>query len=237
MSKRRRSKHNKYHDNTIINLEDYRKANIILIPRNINQDTYISYLEDLNTSIVLAHGPAGTGKTMLAVMQGIKEYRDGRVNKIVITRPAIGADDEKHGFLPGDINEKMLPWTRPIMDVFKEYYSPKTITDMIANEFIELAPLAYMRGRNFHNSFIICDEAQNLSLTQMKMILTRIGENSKLIITGDLDQTDRLKNNGLESFLNMLKNDKSKLIKSIKFDFTDIQRSEAVKEVLRLYNM
>lgn len=228
--------HSTQQDTNTIDLDKHRAKKVILTPRNLNQETYISLLQDQQLSYVFAHGPAGTGKTMLAVMQAIKEFQEGTVDKIIITRPAVGVDDEKHGFLPGDINEKMAPWTRPIFDVLKEYYSPKHIEKLMEEEKIEISPLAFMRGRNFHNSFVICDEAQNMSENQMKMLLTRLGENSRMAITGDLNQSDMEKNNGFKRFLNILANNKSDLVDAIKFDKKDIQRSEGVKEVLRLYD-
>ena len=231
---RRKTKKKKY-DNTI-NLEDYRKETVQIIPRNQNQSIYVSLLGDPSITMVFAHGPAGTGKTMLAVMQAIKSYKAQLVDKIIITRPAVGTDGEKHGFLPGDINDKMLPWIRPIMDVFKEYYSPKIIKHMIDDEIIELSPLSYMRGRTFKNAMIIADECQNTTPNQMKMLLTRIGEGSRMFITGDLDQHDKqYDENGLKDFLNKLSDSPSDHIESIKFEHGDIERHPAVADVLAIY--
>lgn len=234
MSRRKKANKRRY-DNTI-DLEEYRKSYVTLKPRNKNQDIYISLLQDPNINIVFAHGPAGTGKTILAVMQAIKAYKEHQVEKIIITRPAVGTDGEKHGFLPGDINSKMQPWVRPIMDVFTEYYSPRIIQRMIRDEFIELSPLAYMRGRTFKNAFIVADECQNTTCSQMKMLLTRIGEGSKMVVTGDLDQHDKqYDKNGLKDFLNRLLENDSEYIADIKFEHSDIERHPAVADVLNIY--
>ena len=126
-----------------------------------------------NNNIVFAIGPAGTGKTLLCTQMGIKSFMEREV-KIVITRPAVSVD-EQHGFLPGDLKEKMAPWTRPIFDIFEKHFSIQQIEMMLAENLIEIAPLAYMRGRTFEDSWIIADEMQNATKSQMKMLLTRIG--------------------------------------------------------------
>jgi phosphate starvation-inducible PhoH-like protein len=226
--------------NNVVSFNSYvsqRRAPITLIPKSINQETYIEYLLDPSKVVVFGTGPAGTGKTMLAVHAAIKSLKEGNCNSIIITRPAVGVDDEKHGFLPGGLNEKMAPWTRPIFDAMKEYYSPKEIALMLENEIIEISPLAYMRGRSFKNSWIIADEMQNTTVNTMKMVLTRIGENCKMVITGDLNQFDRqYKNsNGLEDFLDRLKLHSSSMISSVTFTNRDIQRHRVITEVLDLY--
>ena len=180
-------------------------------------------------------GPAGTGKTMLGVLAAIQAMKTGQCDKIVITRPAVSVD-EQHGFLPGTLVEKMAPWTRPIFDVMEEYWSPSQIEGMIADNVIEIAPLAYMRGRTFKNAYIVADEMQNATPSQMKMLLTRIGENSKIIITGDLAQHDRgFENNGLKDFVNLLKKRNSKMIGVVEFGRKDVERHPAVTEVLEIY--
>ena len=123
-----------------------------LIPKSLAQEEYVDLLLNPDKTIVFATGPAGTGKTMMAVLAAIKAYKEGVIQKIIITRPAVGVDDEKHGFLPGTLNEKMEPWTRPIFDVFKEYYSPREIALMLEEETIEISPLAFLRGRTFKNA-------------------------------------------------------------------------------------
>ena len=212
-----------------------KKQRVSLHARSENQQDYLDMLQDDETSIVLAIGPAGTGKTMLAVQVGIKLYQEGKVDKIIVTRPAVSVDEDL-GFLPGTLNEKMAPWTRPIFDVLGEYYQTKDVAKMLEEGVIEISPLAYMRGRTFKNAYIIADECQNTTINQMKMLLTRLGENSKLVVTGDLAQADRLNDNGLINFCNLIAN-KSQLkhIDIIQFEAKDIERHNAVKEVLAVY--
>ena len=149
----------------------------------------------------------------------------------------MGVEDEKHGFLPGTLQQKMEPWTKPLFDVLHEYYTPRDTQSMLENDVIEICPLAFMRGRNFHNCFIILDEAQNTTVNQIKMAMTRVGQDSKMVITGDLKQKDRqfTKDDGLGDFLLRLSNTKSNLIDSVTFEREDIERSRVVSEVLKLY--
>ena len=170
-------------------------------PKTINQEKYVNYLNDYKTKILFVVGPAGTGKTLFACNTAIRELKNGNINKIVLTRPVVPVEEDI-GFLPGNINRKMDPWTRPIFDVFLEFFSQRDIDMMIQNNVIEISPLAYMRGRTFKKAFIIADEMQNSSPNQMLMLTTRIGEGSKMVITGDLHQSDRSNNNGLSDFMN-----------------------------------
>ena len=242
MSKKRsRAVANQQNDNTIsfntfVQQAQQRKT-ITLHPKSVNQETYVELLTNPERLIVFATGPAGTGKTMLATLAGIKALREGTVDKIVITRPAVGVDDEQHGFLPGDIQAKMEPWTRPLLDVFAEHYSPREITRMLDDQIIETSPLAYMRGRTFKHCWIIADEMQNATPGQMKMVLTRLGEGSKLVITGDLQQADRKENeNGLLDFRNLVNGySNSKYVAGVEFALRDIRRHPAVAEVLKIY--
>jgi phosphate starvation-inducible PhoH-like protein len=211
-----------------------KKQRVSLHARSANQKQYLEMLQDEAISIVLAIGPAGTGKTMLAVQNGIKLYQEGLVDKIIVTRPAVSVDEDL-GFLPGTLNEKMAPWTRPIFDVLGEYYQTKDIAKMLEEGVIEISPLAYMRGRTFKNAYIIADECQNTTVNQMKMLLTRLGEGSKMVVTGDLAQADRMNDNGLVDFCNLLGGKQLKHIDIIEFDHKDIERHNAVKEVLSLY--
>ena len=221
----------------VIDFQPYlpqKKQRVSLYPRNENQKTYIQKLQDDQKSIVFAIGPAGTGKTMLAVQHGIKLYQEGVIDKIVVTRPAVSVDEDL-GFLPGDLNEKMAPWTRPIFDVLGEYYKQSDIAEMLKEGVIEISPLAYMRGRTFKNAYIVADECQNTTVNQMKMLLTRLGEGSKLVVTGDLAQADRMNDNGLIDFCNLLAGKNLKHIDIIEFDHRDIERHDAVREVLKVY--
>jgi phosphate starvation-inducible PhoH-like protein len=211
-----------------------KKHRVTLLPRNKNQESYLQKLENDHKNIVFAIGPAGTGKTIMAVMHGIKLMQEGVIEKIIVTRPAVSVDEDL-GFLPGTLNEKMAPWTRPIFDVLGEYYDQKTIENYLYEGIIEISPLAYMRGRTFKNAYIIADEMQNATQNQMKMLLTRLGENSKMVVTGDLAQADRLKDNGLIDFIQRLENKKYQHIDVARFDFKDIERHQAVKEILEIY--
>jgi phosphate starvation-inducible PhoH-like protein len=206
-------------------------------PKNINQENYVSYLNNYNTKILISTGPAGCGKTLFACQKAALDLLSSSINKIIITRPIVSVDEEL-GFLPGNIIKKMDPWTKPLFDIFLEYYSKSELDLMLKNEEIEICPLAFMRGRTFKNTFIIADEMQNSSPNQMKMLITRLGENSRLVITGDLEQTDRGKENGLEDFIHKLNNfnDTTDLIHRIHFDNTDIERSEVVKKIVDIYN-
>jgi len=206
-----------------------------LIPKSLNQENYICSLLDHNTDIVIAYGPAGTGKTYLAMQAAIRCLRSGQCERIVLTRPAIGVEDEQHGFLPGTLEEKMAPWTRPLLDVLREYYSAQEITRMLEEQIVEVAPLAFMRGRTFKNSWIIGDEMQNATPGQMKMLLTRIGEGSKIVVTGDVEQTDRKKDqNGLIDLCARLQESVSGF-SVCKLSAKDIQRHRIIDTVLNIY--
>jgi len=206
-----------------------------LIPKSLNQENYICSLLDHNTDIVIAYGPAGTGKTYLAMQAAIRCLRSGQCERIVLTRPAIGVEDEQHGFLPGTLEEKMAPWTRPLLDVLREYYSAQEITKMLEEQIVEVAPLAFMRGRTFKNSWIIGDEMQNATPGQMKMLLTRIGEGSKIVVTGDVEQTDRKKDqNGLIDLCARLQ-ESVRGFSVCKLSAKDIQRHRIIDTVLNLY--
>jgi phosphate starvation-inducible PhoH-like protein len=212
-----------------------KKNRVLIYPKNLNQENYLLKLQEQEKHIVFAVGPAGTGKTMLACQQAVRLFQEGEVDKIVVTRPAVSVD-EQHGFLPGTLQQKMEPWTRPIFDVFEEYYYAKEIETFIKEGVIEISPLAFMRGRTFKNSFIIADEMQNATPSQMKMLLTRIGEGSRMVVTGDLQQADRPSHNGLLEFLKLYNDFKDhRYIDICQFTVEDVERHEAVKEVLAIY--
>jgi len=222
--------------NNVIDFNTIQKKNTVqLLPRNRHQETYILKLLDDSKSIVFAIGPAGTGKTMLAVQTAVKKFKEGSIDKIIVTRPAVSVDEDL-GFLPGTLEEKMAPWTRPIFDVLRDYFDARQITGMIEEGIIEIAPLAYMRGRTFKDAYIIADEMQNATPNQMKMLLTRLGEHSEMVVTGDLAQADRLKDNGLLDFINQLESHgQNKHLDVVRFEQGDIERHDAVKEVLQVY--
>lgn len=167
------------------------KPEPILKGQTPNQKGYIRKLTQKTHDILISVGPAGTGKTYVAVLYAIQQFRAGEIDKIIITRPMVGSSGEELGILPGGVTEKVAPWCIPILDIFKEFYSKYEVENMIDREIIEIAPLAIMRGRTFKHALIIADEAQNTTPEQMKMLLTRVGEGSRMIITGDVEQTDR----------------------------------------------
>ena len=213
-----------------------KRRNIELVPKSLNQEKYIISLQNTETDIVVVSGPAGTGKTYLAMLAAIKALRQGECQQIILTRPAVGVDDEKHGFLPGDLNAKMEPWTRPLLDVLKEFYPVRDIAKMLDEQIIEIAPLAFCRGRNFKQSWVILDEAQNATPNQLKMIMTRIGIGSKIVITGDIEQTDR-KNvqNGLMDLMEKLRTKQVPGLEFCEFGVKDVQRHKIIEHVLALY--
>jgi phosphate starvation-inducible protein PhoH and related proteins len=222
--------------NNIIELEQFNthlKNKVVLLPKNLNQETYIDKLEDPDVNIVFAVGPAGTGKTLLATLYAIKCLKEGTIKKIVITRPNVALDDKDIGFLPGDIFGKMAPWTRPILEVFEDYYTPKQIQSMLENNVIELLPMAFIRGRTLKNSVIILDEAQNTTRNSMVSALTRIGEGSKMIVTGDTKQSDHGDKNGLTDFLHRYH--ATDRIAVVKFEKSDVERHPVIRTLLRWY--
>jgi phosphate starvation-inducible PhoH-like protein len=213
------------------------KRPVQLIPESLNQEKYILALLDEKTDIVVVGGPAGTGKTYLAMQAAIKAMREGECDRIILTRPAVGVEDEKHGFLPGDLNQKMEPWTRPLLDVLREYYTAQEIAHMLEEQIVEIAPLAFCRGRNFKHSWIILDEAQNATPGQLKMIMTRIGEGSKIVITGDVEQADRkTADNGLMDLQNRLRKGVIPGWQQCHFELKDVQRHRIIEHVLNLYS-
>ena len=219
-----------------------------LTPDNKEQSIALQHMEsDIPYNFLL--GPAGTGKTLMATVYAIKKLLDGTYKKIIITRPAVPVDED-HGYLPGSILEKLNPWMLPIIDIFMEFFDNETIEMMFKEGVIEIAPLAYMRGRNLgaimidENSdkrgfIVIADECQNSTPEQMKMLLTRLGKNSKMIITGDLSQHDRgLAKNGLQDAVNRMdqfKQGELSYISVDKFSKDKVVRSPAVQQVLKLY--
>ena len=228
------------------NLND-KKYVPIYYPKTENQIKYVDELSNENNTIIIALGPAGTGKTLFACSEAIKQLKFGMVDKIIITRPLVTVEEDL-GFLPGNINKKMDPWTRPIFDIFLEVFSQREIDVMVLNNIIEISPLAYMRGRTFKNAFIIADEMQNSSPNQMMMLTTRIGVKSKMVITGDLKQTDKGNNSGLSDFVDRFevykkydteserdKKDDDKNIEVIYLGKSDIERNPIVKKIIDIY--
>jgi len=228
----------RYNDSqNVVEINTYfkKKQQVHIVPRNTSQEVYLELLKNPKKHIVFAIGPAGTGKTMLGVQWAIKQLKEGVIERIIITRPAVSVDEE-HGFLPGTLNQKMEPWTKPIMDVFQEYYHTKQIAEMLEEGVIEISPLAYMRGRTFKHAMIVADEMQNATPSQMKMLLTRLGEGSRMVVTGDLNQADRPRENGLLEFCTLFdEGGDCRMIAMAKFQTKDIERHPVVREVLSIY--
>jgi len=213
------------------------RKSVRITPKNIKQEEYLDLLLNRETKLVVASGPAGTGKTFLAMLAGIKALQAGEIKKIILSRPAVGVEEENHGFLPGSIIEKMAPWVMPLMDVLTQYYSAADIELMLENKIICVEPLMYLRGRNLENAWIVFDEAQNSSKNQMLMVLTRICEGSKIIITGDPDQKDLkfIKDNGLGDLIRKLATVENNMLGFVEFDHSHVERSRLVKLILSLY--
>ena len=203
-----------------------------VIARSEKQSQYIKALKE--NDIIMSLGPAGTGKSFLAVSVAVTMLMEKKIDRVILSRPAVEAG-EKLGFLPGDMKEKVDPYLRPLYDALYELFGVEKVDKKIESGEIEIAPLAFMRGRTLKNCFAILDEAQNATETQIKMFLTRIGENSKLVVNGDPSQIDLLNksNSGLISSKNLLKNLEE--IKIIEFDHTDVVRHPLVSKIIRAY--
>lgn len=225
-------------ENTI----DFQKATKIryrpieLVPKSLAQEQLVLSLMDPRNHITVALGPAGTGKSYLCMLAAMRDLRAGKCERIVITRPAVGVEEERHGFLPGDLFKKMEPWTRPLLDIMKEFYHPRDVQKMIEDEVLEIAPLAFMRGRTFKHCWIVADEMQNATPNQMKMLLTRIGQGSRIAVTGDVEQTDRTScNNGLLDLASRLRTTPCDGLAVHTLGSGDIQRHPVIDSVLRIY--
>ena len=200
--------------------------------KTLGQKVYVDSIT--NNEIVFGIGPAGTGKTYLAVAKAVSSYKTKQVEKIILTRPAVEAG-ESLGFLPGDLQSKVDPYLRPLYDALQEMFGLETYQKLIEKGVIEIAPLAYMRGRTLNNAFIILDEAQNTTKEQMKMFLTRMGEGSRMVITGDVTQIDlpKGKKSGLIHATQILKNIKQ--IGIVKLSSKDVVRHSLVMEIIKAY--
>lgn len=204
---------------------DKGKEAFTIVPKNDRQSQYIKALDEADQVIVF--GPAGTGKTYVVSTYAASQYHTKNINKIVITRPhvAVGKDI---GYLPGTLEEKSAPWALPVLDVLERHLGKGVVETAIKNGNIEVAPLALMRGRSFEDTFVICDEAQNITLHELKMLVTRIGEGSKLVLNGDVQQSDLKEGDGLRKIVHLTK--KHMLpIPIIEFSIDDVVRSDICK--------
>ena len=203
-----------------------------VIARSVKQSDYIKALKE--NDIIMSLGPAGTGKSFLAVSVGVTMLMEKKIERVILSRPAVEAG-EKLGFLPGDMKEKVDPYLRPLYDALYELFGAEKIDKKIETGEIEIAPLAFMRGRTLKNCFAILDEAQNATETQIKMFLTRIGENSKLVVNGDPSQIDLINKSqsGLINSKNLLKHLNE--IKIVEFDHNDVVRHPLVSKIIRAY--
>ena len=200
--------------------------------KNLNQFKYLETID--NSTITFGIGPAGTGKTFLAVASAVKMYSENKIKKIVLTRPAVEAG-ERLGYLPGDLSQKIDPYLVPLFDSLEYFFGNETLQYLIDKRNIEIVPLAYMRGRTLNDACIILDEAQNATISQIKMFLTRLGENSKMIITGDETQIDL--NNRTFSGLKKTRKTLSKIeeVSVLEFENTDIVRNKIVSKILEIF--
>lgn len=201
-------------------------------PKTMGQKKYVEAIRD--NTVVFGVGPAGTGKTYLAVAMAVRAFKEGRVRRIILTRPAVEAG-ESLGFLPGDLQTKVDPYLRPLYDALFEMFGEETYARLAERGVIEVAPLAYMRGRTLNESFIILDEAQNTTPEQMKMFLTRLGAESQAVVTGDITQIDlpSSKRSGLVEVIRILKNVEN--IQIQRFSEKDVLRSKIVQDIIRAY--
>ena len=200
--------------------------------KTLGQKQYVDEIK--KNTIIFGVGPAGTGKTYLAVAAAVSSFKNKEVEKIILTRPAVEAG-ERLGYLPGDLQSKVDPYLRPLYDALQEMFGLESYQKLMEKGAIEIAPLAYMRGRTLNNAYVILDEAQNATKEQMKMVLTRMGEGSKMIITGDVTQTDlpQGKTSGLVHAVKILKNIEG--IAIVNFTFKDVVRHPLVMEIIKAY--
>lgn len=198
-------------------------------PKTHGQCVYVRHIQ-ANKPILIATGPAGSGKTLLVCQEAVRMIRSRQVGKIIFTRPIVAADEDM-GYLPGEMERKMEPWAKPMMEIMENYLTHNQIN---ARTYIE--PLGFMRGRTFTNSFIIADEMQNSTPNQMKMLLTRVGENTKLVVTGDTSQSDLGEENGLMDIINKINGLEYDYMSHMEMDNDDVMRHPAVSEILSVYN-
>ena len=226
-------------DNLVADPEDadsvilYGNAGKAIRARTVNQRKLVEFAR--TNDLLFATGPAGSGKTYTAIALAVRALRNREVKRIVLSRPAVEAG-ESLGFLPGDMKEKVDPYLQPLYDALSDMIPPKKLEEYLESEVIQIAPLAYMRGRTLNDSFVILDEAQNTTRNQLKIFLTRMGVSAKFVITGDMSQIDlpRRSDSGLAHAFNILKDIKG--IAFVEFSSEDIVRHRLVKEIVKAYN-
>jgi len=210
---------------------EYNNSPSILLPKNENQALYIRALD--TCSQVIVFGPAGTGKTYIAATYAANLYIEKKIDKIIITRPHVPVGREI-GFLPGTIEEKSQPWALPVLDVLERHMGKGMLETAIKNNNVEMVPLALIRGRNFDDSFVVVDEAQNITVSEIKALLTRVGEDSKIVLDGDIQQSDISEQSGLSKIVHLAK--KYDLnIPVIEFTHKDIVRSDICKQWIEIF--
>jgi len=215
---------------------NYKEAKSIFIqPRTEKQHEYLAALNNPDMHIIFGSGPAGTGKSYIATKWAMQQLKNGLVDKIVITRPNVAVDDNDLGYLPGDILEKLAPWIKPITDIMLEHFSKSELEYLIKEEIVEICPICFIRGRTFKNAIVIVDEAQGTTPNSMLAVLTRIGEGTKLLITGDIEQKDK-QSDGLKDFIDRFKSSHIDGIALIEFQKEDVQRHPIISDILKLYN-
>jgi phosphate starvation-inducible PhoH-like protein len=208
-----------------------KKSSIPLVPRNDNQELYVKALKSSNQVIVF--GPAGTGKTYIAATYAANQYITKSIDKIVITRPHVAVGREI-GYLKGSLEDKTLPWALPVLDVLEGHLSKGAVEIAVKNNNIEVAPMALMRGRSFDNAFILVDEAQNITVDEIKMLLTRVGEGSTIVLNGDLQQSDIKETSGLAKITHLAKKHNLDL-PVIEFGLDDVVRSATCKMWIEVF--
>lgn len=213
-------------------------------PRNPTQEVFLRKLRSKQQDppyIIVGHGKAGSGKTACTVGVAVEKLLEKEVRRIVLTRPPVCVESQDMGFLPGALEKKMHPWLLPIFDCMLDYITQNEIDTMIKERVIDIAPLAFMRGRSFNDSFVICDEAQNMTPNQMLMLLTRLGQNSKMVVLGDPEQHDQgqgSQDNGLTDLIHRMENYESTLnceIEQVYFDESSIERHFLIPAILDMY--
>lgn len=212
--------------------EQNRKKFLDFKPRNKNQELYLEYIK--NNRLVFALGCAGTGKTLVATLYACEQLESQQIERIIVTRPMIGCD-ENFGYLPGNEEEKYIGWVGPILEILEARLGKKRVKTLMEYDKIQLKPLMMMRGSTFRDAIVILDEAQNTTVGQMKMFLTRIGEGSKIIVNGDIEQSDLKEGikSGLEDATERLRG--SKIVKTVEFTESDIVRDPLVREIVKMY--